>query len=50
MRKYPESVPKFLLMHHALLSHDNLNDVQHADADFKQLLEGLNKDGLFKNQ
>lgn len=49
MRKYPESVPKFLLMHHALLSHDNLNDVQHADADFKQLLEGLNKDGLFKN-
>lgn len=49
MRKYPKEVSKFLLMHHALLSHDALNDVQHADEDLKNLLKGLNEDGLLKN-
>lgn len=47
MRKY--DVAKFLLMHHSLLSHDDINEVQHADADFKQLLEELNTGGFFKN-
>ncbi|KAI6187388.1 hypothetical protein M3Y98_00237900 [Aphelenchoides besseyi] len=47
MRKYPSNVAKFLLMHHSLLSHDDINDVNHADADLKDLLQRLHQDGLF---
>lgn len=49
MRKYDRDVPKFAVMHHSLLSHDDINKVQHADSDLKNLIEGLNNDGLLKN-
>lgn len=49
MTKYPKDLPKFFLMFHSLLSHDDINWVKLADKDFRDLLKQLKDDGLFDN-
>lgn len=49
MLRYNKSTPKFLLAFHSLLSHDNINLVQVADADTAEHLRKLHKSGAFDN-
>uniref|UniRef100_A0A914ZH73 Death domain-containing protein n=1 Tax=Parascaris univalens TaxID=6257 RepID=A0A914ZH73_PARUN len=49
MLRYDKSIPKFLLAFHSLLSHDNINLVQVADADTAEHLRKLHKSGAFDN-
>ena len=49
MRKYPRDVPKFLLMHHSMLSHDAISQVSNADEDLRSLLKRLNDDSFFND-
>ncbi|CAD5221035.1 unnamed protein product [Bursaphelenchus okinawaensis] len=47
MHKYPKDTKKFLLMFHALLSHNDINEVKLADEEFRDLLKRLKTDGYF---
>ncbi|CAD5227841.1 unnamed protein product [Bursaphelenchus xylophilus] len=49
MRKYPKDTRKFLLMFHAILSHDDINQIKLADEDFRDMLRRLKTDGYFDN-
>lgn len=49
MLRYNKSTPKFLLAFHSLLSHNNINLVQVADADTAEHLRKLHKSGAFDN-
>lgn len=46
MKKY-EDVPRFLLMHQSLLSHDDINLVGVEDEDLSAHLSHMNDEGLF---
>ncbi|KHN79853.1 hypothetical protein Tcan_07595 [Toxocara canis] len=49
MHRYNKTTPKFLLAFHSLLSHDNINLVQVADADTADHLRKLHKSGALDN-
>ncbi len=47
--RYPSDVPKFSLLHHSQLSHDDHNLVQVADVDFRDHLQSMNDSGHLDN-
>ncbi|KAH7723410.1 hypothetical protein AAVH_09126 [Aphelenchoides avenae] len=49
MSRYPADVPKFLLMHHGLYSHDEVNLIALADADIEAHLGHMHTSGVFDN-
>ena len=49
LEKYPPEVPKFSVMHHSDLSHDDITQVQVADEDFKNHFQDLFEIGAFEN-
>lgn len=49
MSRYPPDVPKFLLMHHGLYSHDHINVITLADADIEAHLRHMHTSGKFDN-
>uniref|UniRef100_A0A1I7Y327 DUF229 domain-containing protein n=1 Tax=Steinernema glaseri TaxID=37863 RepID=A0A1I7Y327_9BILA len=48
MERYPD-VPRFALMHHAILSHDDISQAAVMDDDFTNLLKDLHTKGIFNN-
>ncbi|VDK49565.1 unnamed protein product [Anisakis simplex] len=49
MHRYNATTPKFMLAFHSLLSHDNINLVQVADADTAEHLKNLHESGALDN-
>ncbi|PIO57953.1 hypothetical protein TELCIR_20626, partial [Teladorsagia circumcincta] len=48
MRVYRD-MPRFLLMHQGLLSHDDINLIEVEDADVAQLLKSMHRSGELNN-
>ncbi|KAH7696603.1 hypothetical protein AAVH_36325, partial [Aphelenchoides avenae] len=48
-RRYPADVAKFLLMHHSILSHDDINLAQVLDDDLEAHLRRMHESGAFDN-
>ena len=42
-----KDVPRFLLMHQGLLSHDDINQVEVEDADLAETLMEMHKSGKY---
>lgn len=49
MHKYARDVPKFLLMHHSLLSHDAISQVHNVDGDLRSTLKRMEEETLLNN-
>jgi hypothetical protein len=49
MEKYPKETPKFAVLHHSALSHDDITLVKVADDDLKEHFEQLFEGGYFDN-
>ncbi|KAE9553335.1 hypothetical protein FO519_003448 [Halicephalobus sp. NKZ332] len=49
LEKYPSEVPKFAVMHHSDLSHDDISQVQVADEDIRNHFEDLLDIGALEN-